>query len=335
MYIFETLQKIPAKLHSEPGYKAVRSTMGLIDQKAKKSVQDVMFGTLDRKSKPDGSYRTIINLKGLNKFLKIPKFKMSRTHDSTLIFPPITKFITFWLVSCLEKRLIELEDVAKKLKEANEELTGQNVFLKRSITCLQKDADLKERKLQEMNWKVLEVNQAREALEWRKHDLSREVASLKKLLAGNNKLRSTNRELVMQVQFLQDTLDKAIASAPAVPKEANRQGRRKELGTKVKQNEARKISRRRHQAFLNQYIKVMSSVFENFSKDGWEDVSEDSDVESESSESMGEIIVKTALQPTSTSAEESSAVEERNVAWRTKVRNGNIHVCMFLTVMFS
>ncbi|XP_069622381.1 centlein [Ranitomeya imitator] len=225
---------------------------------------------------------------------------------------------TLKMVSCLEKRLIELEDVAKKLKEANEELTGQNVFLKRSITCLQKDADLKERKLQEMNWKVLEVNQAREALEWRKHDLSREVASLKKLLAGNNKLRSTNRELVMQVQFLQDTLDKAIASAPAVPKEANRQGRRKELGTKVKQNEARKISRRRHQAFLNQYIKVMSSVFENFSKDGWEDVSEDSDVESESSESMGEIIVKTALQPTSTSAEESSAVEERNVAWRTK-----------------
>ncbi|XP_077106060.1 centlein isoform X2 [Ranitomeya variabilis] len=222
------------------------------------------------------------------------------------------------LVSCLEKRLIELEDVAKKLKEANEELTGQNVFLKSSITCLQKDADLRERKLQEMNWKVLEVNQAREALEWRKDDLSREVASLKKLLAGNSKLRSTNRELVRQVQFLQDTLDKAIASAPAVPKEVNRQGRRKELGAKVKQNEARKISRRRHQAFLNQSIKVMSSVFENFSKDGWEDVSEDSDVESESSESMGEIIGETALRPTSTSAEESSAMEERNVAWRTK-----------------
>ncbi|XP_073408577.1 centlein isoform X2 [Dendrobates tinctorius] len=217
---------------------------------------------------------------------------------------------TLKMVSCLEKRLIELEDVAKKLKEANEELMEQNVFLKSSITCLQKDAGLKERKMQEMNRKLLEVNQAREALEWRKDDLSREVTSLKKLLAGNNKLRSTNRELVMQVQFLQDTLDKAIASAPAVPKEGNRQGRRKELGTKVKQNEARKISRRRHQAFLNQSIKVMSSVFENFSKDGWEDVSEDSDVESESSESMGEIIVKTTLQPTSTSAEENSAVEE-------------------------
>ncbi|KAM4050465.1 centlein isoform 2-T2 [Anomaloglossus baeobatrachus] len=221
-------------------------------------------------------------------------------------------------VSCLEKRLIELEDVAKKLKEANEELIEQNDLLKTSINCLQKDSSLKERKMQETHRKYLEVNQAREALEWRKDDLSREVTSLKKLLAGSNKLRNTNQELVKQVQFLQDTLDKAIASAPAVPKEANRQGRRKELGTKVKQNEARKISRRRHQAFLNQSIKVMSSVFENFSKDGWEDVSEDSDVENESSESMGEIIIKTALQGTSTSSDESSAVEEKNSAWRAK-----------------
>ncbi|KAM3938394.1 centlein [Leptodactylus fuscus] len=228
-------------------------------------------------------------------------------------------------VSCLEKRLIELEAVARKLKESNEELTEQNAFLKTSIHCLQKDADLKAQKLQEMNLEVLEVNQTREALEKRKDDLSREVTSLKKLLAGSNKLRSENRELIKQVQFLQHTLDKAIASAPAIPKEVNRQGRRKELGTKVKQNEARKISLRRHQAFLNQSIKVMSSVFENFSKDGWEDVSEDSDAETKSSESMGQCIVKTGLQATCSSSEESSAMEERNHeelpidTWRMKV----------------
>ncbi|KAG9486644.1 hypothetical protein GDO78_006820 [Eleutherodactylus coqui] len=179
-------------------------------------------------------------------------------------------------VSRLEKQLIELELVARKLKEANEELTKQNTFFKKSINCLQKDVDLKEQKMQEMNWEVLQVNRTKEALEKRKDDLNREVASLKKLLAGSNKLGSRNRELVKQVHFLQRTLDKAIASAPAVPKEGNRQGRRKELGNKVKQDEARKISLRRHQAFLNQSIKVMSSVFENFSKDGWEDVSEDS-----------------------------------------------------------
>ncbi|XP_066460453.1 centlein [Eleutherodactylus coqui] len=211
-------------------------------------------------------------------------------------------------VSRLEKQLIELELVARKLKEANEELTKQNTFFKKSINCLQKDVDLKEQKMQEMNWEVLQVNRTKEALEKRKDDLNREVASLKKLLAGSNKLGSRNRELVKQVHFLQHTLDKAIASAPAVPKEGNRQGRRKELGNKVKQDEARKISLRRHQAFLNQSIKVMSSVFENFSKDGWEDVSEDSDAESESSESMGQVITPT----TSSSAEEGTAVEERN-----------------------
>ncbi|XP_056408126.1 centlein isoform X2 [Hyla sarda] len=223
-------------------------------------------------------------------------------------------------VSCLEKRLIELESVAKKLKEANEELTEQNAFLKTSINHLHKEVDLKEQKMQEISWEVLEINQARDSLEKRKDDLNREVTSLKKLLAGSNKLRSEKRELVKQVQFLQRTLDKAIASAPAVPKEVNRQGRRKELGTKVKQNEAKKISLRRHQAFLNQSIKVMSSVFENFSKDGWEDVSEDSDAESETTERMEHVIVQT----TSSSAEESSAVEERDSVelthdiWRLK-----------------
>ncbi|XP_069818166.1 centlein isoform X2 [Dendropsophus ebraccatus] len=227
-------------------------------------------------------------------------------------------------VSCLEKRLIELEVVAKKLKKANEELTEQNTFLKTSVNCLQKDADLKEQRMQEMSWEVLEVNQARDSLEKRKDDLSREVASLKKLLAGSNKLRAENRGLQKQVQFLQHTLDKAIASAPAVPKEVNRQGRRKELGTKVKQNEARKISLRRHQAFLNQSIKVMSGVFENFSKDGWEDVSEDSDVESKSTESMEQVIVNPELQTLSSSAEDSSTVQERNGeeltqdAWKMK-----------------
>ncbi|XP_044142406.1 centlein [Bufo gargarizans] len=226
--------------------------------------------------------------------------------------------LTLRKVSCLEKRLSYLELVAKKLKESNEELTEENVFLKTSINCLQKHADLKEQKLQEVNWEVLEVNQVRETLEKENDDLRREVTSLKKLLAGSNKLRSKNRELVKQVHFLQCTLDKAIVSAAAVPKEVKRQGRRKELGTKVKQNEAKKISLRRHQAFLNQSIKVMSRVFENFSKDGWEDVSEDSDVESESSESIGQVIVKADLQ-TSSSAEDRSAVEERqHAAWRVK-----------------
>ncbi|XP_075681784.1 centlein [Rhinoderma darwinii] len=257
-------------------------------------------------------------------------FRLGNQEDTRSSTPK--KFIgdnaqhTLKKVSSLDKRLVELEVVAKKLKEANEELTELNAFLKTSINCLQKDAFLKEQKIQEMNWDILEVNQDREALEKRKDDLCREVTTLRKLLAGSNKLKSENRELVKQVQFLQRMLDKAIA----VPKKLDRQGRRKELGSKVKQNEARKISLRRHQAFLNQSIKVMSRVFENFSKDGWEDVSEDSDAESESSQSIGQVIVKTA-QATISSAEESSAMEERSseelthAAWRNGNNNDCIH----------
>ncbi|XP_075066971.1 centlein isoform X2 [Mixophyes fleayi] len=234
---------------------------------------------------------------------------------------------TMQKVIYLEKRLTELEIDSKRLKEVNEELTKQNNFLKTSINCLKKNVDLREQKMREMDFDILEVNKAREALERKKDDLSREVASLKRKLADSNKLKNENRDLVRQVQALKHTLD--TAALEPVIKEVNKQGRRKELGTKVKQKEARKISLRRHQAYLNQSIKVMSSVFENFSKDGWEDLSEDSDAESESSESLGQVIVQSA-QTTSSSAEESSAVEGSNTKaiWRKPVRSGNHKVSL-------
>lgn len=173
----------------------------------------------------------------------------------------------------MEKRLIALEVDTKRLNETKDELTKQNNSLKTSIKFLQKDADFREKKMQKMHLEILEVNQAKETLEKKKDELSSDVASLKRLVADSNKLKNKNRDLLRQIHILQCTLEKA--TVPLSSQESNKQGRRKEAATKVKQNSARKISLRRHQAFLNQSIKVMSGVFENFSKDGWEDVSED------------------------------------------------------------
>ncbi|XP_040216102.1 centlein isoform X2 [Rana temporaria] len=213
---------------------------------------------------------------------------------------------TLQKISYLEKRLIALEVDTKRLNETKDELTKQNNSLKTSIKFLQKDADFREKKMQKMHLEILEVNQAKETLEKKKGELSSDVASLKRLVADSNKLKNKNRDLLRQIHILQCTLEKT--TVPLSSQESNKQGRRKEAATKVKQNAARKISLRRHQAFLNQSIKVMSGVFENFRKDGWEDVSEDSDVESESSESLGHVIVHTSGKKT----DETDVVEECN-----------------------
>ncbi|XP_018409961.1 PREDICTED: centlein [Nanorana parkeri] len=215
---------------------------------------------------------------------------------------------TLQKISYLEKRLVELEADSNRVKETKDELKKQNNSLKTSIKLLHKDVDLREEKIEKMHKEILEVNQAKESLEKKKEELNREVASLKRLLVNSDKLKNENRDLLRQVHALQYTLHKTTAPVPLSSMKLHKQGHRKEAVSKVKQNSARKISLRRHQAFLNQSIKVMSNVFENFSKDGWEDVCEDSDIESESSESLGHVIVHIS----GTTADETSTVEDSN-----------------------
>ncbi|XP_072260505.1 centlein isoform X2 [Pyxicephalus adspersus] len=199
---------------------------------------------------------------------------------------------TLQKISYLEERLGELEADSRRLKETKDELTKQNNSLKTSIKVLQKDAELREKKLQKMHLQFLEVNQAKETLEKKRDELNREVSSLKTLLSDTDELKNENRDLLRQVHALQYMQDLTTAPVPVSSKELKKQGHRKEAAPKVKQYAARKITLRRHQAFLNQSIKTMSSVFENFSKDGWEDVSEDSDVGSEPVEDMEHVPVK-------------------------------------------
>ncbi|XP_075450998.1 centlein isoform X2 [Ascaphus truei] len=244
---------------------------------------------------------------------------------------------TLQKVSCLEKRLSELEMESRKLRRSNDELSKERTSLKASLRQHRKDAETREQKMEQLIVGNLEANQAREAFEVKKDELNREITSLKRLLAEGNKLRNENRDLLRQVQSLQHALDKAKAVANLATRERiGQQGNKKGAETKVKLKAAKKISLRRHQAFLNQSIKVMSSMFENFSKDGWEDVSEDSDSETASFGSLGDVIVKStqtvclSTEETSTAAE-STSDEYTETVWKEGVRSvfpngqGNLH----------
>ncbi|KAM9137729.1 centlein isoform 2-T2 [Pangshura tecta] len=202
---------------------------------------------------------------------------------------------TLQKVCQLEKRFRALERESKKLKEVNKQLTKDKNDLKASIKCHKEDADTKERELETLLKKLREIKKDKADLQLVIDELEREVTSLKRQVAEANRLRNENEDLLCEVQQLKNSLDKTKAVATMATVGATHgQCNRKTAGTKVKLKAAKKKSSLgRHQAFLNQSIKVMSNVFENFSKDGWEDMSESSDSEIPTSESVGSTIMKT------------------------------------------
>lgn len=106
--------------------------------------------------------------------------------------------------------------------------------------------------------------------------LEGEVTSLKRQAAEANTLRNENEDLLSQVKQMQASLDKARMVGTTATVQATCGPRRcQTVSSKVKWKTGKKKSSvKHHQSFLNQSIKVMSGVFENFSKDGWEDMSE-------------------------------------------------------------
>ncbi|XP_077673815.1 centlein [Eretmochelys imbricata] len=202
---------------------------------------------------------------------------------------------TLQKVCQLEKRFRALERESKKLKEVNKQLTKDKNDLKASIKCHKEDADTKERELEKLLKKFREIKKDKADLQLVIDELEREVTSLKRQVAEANRLRNEKEDLLCEVQQLKNSLDKAKAVATmATVGATGGQCNCKTAGTKVKlKTTKKKSSLGRHQAFLNQSIKVMSNVFENFNKDGWEDMSESSDAEIPTSESLGSIIMKT------------------------------------------
>ncbi|XP_014808106.1 PREDICTED: centlein isoform X5 [Calidris pugnax] len=195
---------------------------------------------------------------------------------------------TLQKVQQLERRFKVIGGELKKQKEVNKELLKEKNYLKASLKVQKEDADTRERELETLLKRICETKKDKAELQLVIDEQEKEAASLKKQVAEANRLRTENEDLLSQVQKLKCLLEGAKAVA------TSGQCNCKITGTKVKLKTAKKKSSLgHHRAFLKQSIKVMSNVFENFSKDGWEDVSESSDSEIPTSESLEAVIMKT------------------------------------------
>ncbi|XP_041119849.1 centlein isoform X2 [Polyodon spathula] len=179
------------------------------------------------------------------------------------------------MVNLLERKLRAVEKEAKKLKDANEELTKGKSSLMASLARLRRVEESRE-DADELMKENRELKRERSELRVMIDEQEMRVASLKRQVANANELKQVNQELLLQAEGLQRALDTALASA--TQERATCECGLRAAGTKVTFKQARRKSYLRHrQAFLNQSIKEMSSLFENFNKDGWEDMSGDSD----------------------------------------------------------
>ncbi|XP_077777573.1 centlein isoform X4 [Podarcis muralis] len=196
----------------------------------------------------------------------------------------------------LERRLKSFERESRRLKEINKELTKGNSDLKALLKQQKEEAEAREKELEMLLKQIKEVQQDKADLLLLIDGLEREGASLKRQWAEANSLRDENKDLLSQVRQLQSSLDRARTVPSMANAEAScRQCLCKSRSAKVKLKTGKKKGLvGYHQSLLNQSIKVMSGVFENFNKDGWEDVSESSDSEIPVSENLGTITAKKA-----------------------------------------
>ncbi|XP_052557062.1 centlein isoform X2 [Tympanuchus pallidicinctus] len=190
-------------------------------------------------------------------------------------------------VEQLERRCRTIERAIRKQKEVNKDLLKEKNDLKASLKLEREDADTRERELEKLLKRIHEIKKDNAELQIMIGDREKEAASLKRQVAEANRLRNENEDLLSQVEELTCLLGEAKAAA------TSGQCNCKITGTKVKLKAAKKKSSLGHHgAFLKQSIKVMSNVFENFRKDGWEDVSESSDSEIPTPESLEAVTMK-------------------------------------------
>uniref|UniRef100_A0A8C6CJY1 Centlein n=1 Tax=Moschus moschiferus TaxID=68415 RepID=A0A8C6CJY1_MOSMO len=196
----------------------------------------------------------------------------------------------------LENRLKSFEKRSRKLKEGNKSLIKENDFLKSLVKEQQEDAKTREKELEQLKKGSKGVEKDKAKLEAKISELEIEVISLRRQVAEANELRNENEELMNSVEKLQHSADKAKSElATTEAQSGSGQSECKTTTTKVKFKTAKKkCSVGRYHTVLNHSIKVMSNVFENRSKDDWEDVSESSDSETQNLRNLGTIIVETS-----------------------------------------
>uniref|UniRef100_A0A4W3HK66 Centlein n=1 Tax=Callorhinchus milii TaxID=7868 RepID=A0A4W3HK66_CALMI len=193
-------------------------------------------------------------------------------------------------ISNLEKKLKSIEKDARHLKETNTELAQAKMSLKRVL----ENQGMEIRKLLKENEQIREE---KNELHVMMDELKTEASSLKRQIADTTKLRHENAAVLHQMQALKRVLGEAKAfTAKTTTAERASCGhcRCKTVNPNARVRIRKKNAMKRYQSSLNRSIKEMSAVFENFSKDGWEDISEDSDSKETAPESLGEVIVKSA-----------------------------------------
>uniref|UniRef100_A0A8B9N8R1 Centlein n=1 Tax=Accipiter nisus TaxID=211598 RepID=A0A8B9N8R1_9AVES len=238
----------------------------------------------------DAVWNELAFFKREHKKLLIEKLNLEEELDQMKVHQSVGKLSMqeFNCVRQLERRLKAIEGDLKKQKEVNKDLLKEKNYLKASLEVQKEDADTRERELEALLKRICEIKKDKAELQFVIDEQEKEAASLKRQVAEANRLRNENEDLLSQVQELKCLLDEAKAVA------TSGQCNCRITGTKVKLKTAKKKSSLGHHgAFLKQSIKVMSNVFENFSKDGWEDVSESSDSEIPTSESLETVIMKT------------------------------------------
>ncbi|XP_004276159.2 centlein isoform X1 [Orcinus orca] len=196
----------------------------------------------------------------------------------------------------LENRLKSFEKRSRKLKEGNKKLIKENDFLKSLVKQQQEDAKTREKEVEQLQKGSKDVEKDKAELQVKLSELEIEVTSLRRQVAEANELRNENEELMNSVEKLQRSADKAKSEmATTEVRSGSRQSDCKATTTKVKFKAAKKKRAvGRYHTVLNHSIKVMSNVFENLSKDDWEDVCESSDSEAQTVQNLGKIIVETS-----------------------------------------
>ncbi|XP_016870330.1 centlein isoform X4 [Homo sapiens] len=202
---------------------------------------------------------------------------------------------TLQKVTELENRLKSFEKRSRKLKEGNKKLMKENDFLKSLLKQQQEDTETREKELEQIIKGSKDVEKENTELQVKISELETEVTSLRRQVAEANALRNENEELINPMEKSHQSADRAKSEMATMKVRSGRYDCKTTM-TKVKFKAAKKnCSVGRHHTVLNHSIKVMSNVFENLSKDGWEDVSESSsDSEAQTSQTLGTIIVETS-----------------------------------------
>ncbi|XP_067839566.1 centlein isoform X3 [Heptranchias perlo] len=203
-------------------------------------------------------------------------------------------------INHLEKKLKTIQREAKDLRETNEALTQAKNSLKTAYSKLQTEFDNRAIEVGELMKANQQIKREKNELNVIIDGLKTEASSVKRQMADTVKLRNENEELLQQMQELQEVLESKTVAAKVrnIKGVSNGNCACKTVRYNPRAKRRKTNSMKRYQSSLNRSIKEMSSVFEHFSKDGWEDVTEASDSEETAAESLGELIVKTAQQRT-------------------------------------